>query len=294
MEADHEQSESPSFAQPSGADAFAAVRVNDAGQLIAAVPAMLRFVPTQSLVLALLTPTPGTTAPRRAIQMVVRLDLDAVTDLDNAGEVMNLLETMCQRENATATTAIAVDDRPDAEATARLAVELLRSSTVGLVHAWLVPIITAGATYRGLLDGDTAGTVNDPAASPVAFAQILDGVQIRSSRIELLDLIAVDTDAAAALAPLIDPAVEHYRTELAAAVAQDRRTTFQHDAARAVLDQIAVIGEFGCAFECLATVVAALRDVVIRDVMLGLTSTQATVRSFSAPRSTATTSTSIT
>ncbi|MFD5179362.1 DUF4192 domain-containing protein [Nocardia sp. NPDC058379] len=273
MDTDDERCESSGFAPLAEADDAAQVRIDDAGQLIAALPAIFRFVPTRSLVVALICPSADSTTPARAIPAVVRFGLDAITDPAGIEETVAQLEAICHRANATATVAVVVDDRPRAALTARLAVDLLQSAEVKLIGAWLVPTIAAGASYRSLLDGDTDGIVNDPATSPLACVQALDGVQIHSSRHELADLIAVDPTAAAALTPLIDPAVQRYRAELAAAVAADCGTAFQSDTAKAVLELIAVGCESGCTPKDLATAVAALRDVMIRDVMLGLTGT---------------------
>ncbi|GAD83394.1 hypothetical protein NCAST_19_00960 [Nocardia asteroides NBRC 15531] len=261
------------FAHRAGSGDAACVRVDDAGQLIAAVPAILRFIPTRSLVVALVSAAADSAASARAIPVVVRVDLDAVTDPARAQEPLELLDTVFRRENATATFAIVVDDRPHATATAHLVVALLQSMAVNLAHAWLVPTISAGATYRGLLDGDSDGTVNDPATSPLALALALDGVAIHHSRSQLRDLIAVDPQASAALSPLIATAVEHYRGERADAATADHGATFHRDTACAVLERISAVAESGCTPEGLATVVAALRDVVIRDVMLALTGT---------------------
>lgn len=170
--------------------------------------------------------------------------------------------------------AVIVDDRPDAAAAAHRAVKYLRGSTVGLVHAWLVPTVTAGAEYRGLLENDSDGTVEDPCASPVAFAQVLGGIQIRGSRAELVDLLTPDSDLTARVEPLIGPAVKCYRDELAAAVAEDRGNNYQRAAAESVLAQISAVGESGCTPEDLATVIAALRDRTIRDIMFGLAGTR--------------------
>ncbi len=273
MDTGHEQTESPSYARFCEVEAVAPVDLDDGGQLIAAIPSILRFAPARSLVLALLSPAADSAAGPRAIPVVVRVDLDAVTDPARSGEIAPLVEAISGREAATAAIAIVVDDRPRAAATAQRVVKLLQSSTVKLTHGWLVPTITVGASFRGLLDGDSGGTVHDPAASPLAFTQALHGIQIHNSRTELAALIAADPDSATALAPLIDPAVEHYRAELHTAIAADRGTAFQRGAVRAVFQQIATVGESGCTPQDLATVVAALRDVMVRDVMLGLAGT---------------------
>ncbi|MFJ2834291.1 DUF4192 domain-containing protein [Nocardia sp. NPDC087230] len=267
----HERPGSNSHAHLAGAAAPDHVRVDDAGQLIAAIPAMLRFVPTRSLVLAMICPTAE--APR-AIRLLVRFDLDTVTNPTETREVVAYLEWQYGNENATAALVIIVDDRPHATGTARMVIDVLRASAMKLTRAWLVPTITAGETYRALLDGDTDGTVNDPATSPLARALTPDGVQIHNSRTDLLDLIAVDPAAVAQLAPLIGPAVAAYRTGLAAALAADLGTAFRRDAARAVLDKIAVDSESGRTPNDLAAVVAALRDMRIRDAMLGLSGTR--------------------
>ncbi|MFD4432568.1 DUF4192 domain-containing protein [Nocardia sp. NPDC058497] len=273
MDADHEFSQSAADEAPPGTDAVPSTKVGTAGELIAALPAMLGFVPARSVVVALLHTIDGN-AGRREIRAVVRFDLDAVTEPDSAHQVLSMLDSMCLREGAIAAMAVIVDDRPEADATADRAVEYLRGLAVGLTHAWLVPAIAAGAQYRGLLRAGGAGTAEDPCASPLAFAQVLNGVQIRGSRDELVDLLTSDPVLVAEVEPHVGPAIARFRDGLAAAVTDERGDTYRRTAAKSVLALIAAFGETDCAPEDLATVMAALRDRTIRDIMFGLVGTE--------------------
>ncbi|MFD6391202.1 DUF4192 domain-containing protein [Nocardia sp. NPDC060259] len=273
MDADKEYSQSTGAEAARGTDAVPSRKVNSAGTLIAALPAMLGFVPARSVIIALLH-TIDESADRREIQSVVRFDLDVVIEPASAQQMLSLLDSMCLREDAIATMAVVVDDRPQAAATAGRAVKHLRGLAVGLAHAWLVPVITAGAEYRGLLEADGSGTVEDPCASPIALAQVLDGVQIRGSRDELVELLTPDPILVAEVEPHIGPAIARYRDGLTAAAIDEHGNTHQRAATKSVLALIANHSETGCAPEDLATMMAVLRDRTIRDIMFGLVGTQ--------------------
>ncbi len=230
---------------------------------------MLGFVPARSVVVALLRAFGGS-AGGREIRAVARFDLDAVTDPGATQQMLGLLDSMFLREDAVAALAVVVDDRADALTSARLVVESLRRSTVGLACAWLVPAITAGARYRGLLEADGSGVVPDTSASPVAFAQGLDGVAIRGLRDELVDLLAPDPVIVADVEPHLGPAITRHREQSAAAVTDEHCNTHQRAATEAFLALIAAIDETTPAPQDLATVTAVLHDRTVCDIMFGL------------------------
>ncbi|MGS2811542.1 DUF4192 domain-containing protein [Nocardia sp. MW-W600-9] len=279
MNADDERSTESDL----GTEADGRLKLDAPGELIASLPAMLGFFPTRSVILVLIRRSDGSDgvpAGERMVRSALRFDVDAITDLPSADEMVNRLDVICENEGAVGAMAVIVDDRPRAAETACVAVRLLREMTVGLSNAWFVRAITSGARYHGLLDVhgtglDAGGTglVADPRASPIALAQVLDGVQIRSSREEIAALLYPDPVLAAEVQPHLGPAITRYRDSLAAAVVDDQGNTHQRATAKWLLALIADFGDAGCAPADLAAVVAALRDRTIRDVMFGLAAT---------------------
>lgn len=248
------------------------LRVDDPGTLIAALPAMLGFVPERSLVAAVLrgTGAPGPTA----IEAVVRFDLDSITDPWRRDRFTACLGSICLREQAVGVLVVIVDDRmadgADVLCAATL-IEALGTEGVAVRGAWSVPTIAAGSRYRNLSDPRDSGIVGDPGASPVAVAQVVDGRQIRRSRGELTALVRADRQRCARVRTRIGPAVARYRAGLTAAARAGQTVAFQRNALEWVLWQIAdaASGEPRADRE-LARLAATLRDRPIRDAMYGL------------------------
>jgi hypothetical protein len=172
-------------------------QLNRPGALIAALPAVLGFVPEKSLVLV--------TIDRGELGCVMRVDLSP----ELPGSVGHLTEVAA---SARPEAAIAVvvdaegagcrlcnDDYRDlhealADGLAGYAIELLDFHVVDTVGA--------GGRWH-CLDG-SGGTVDDPSASPLAMAAVLDGRRLYARREELLEIIEVtDTAASNALTAAI-------------------------------------------------------------------------------------------
>lgn len=246
--------------------------VDDAGALIAAIPAMLRFTPTRSLVVPLL----GTDSGRDSdgpqfIQAVMRFDIDAVAAAAGVRYLADVLKLVCQRENMTSMMMIIVDDHPAASATANELLRHLNGAGIEPTHAWLVATITSGIEYQDLLTIGHGGLVDDPYASAVAFAHVLDGKQISGSREELADLFSTNSDLTAQVRPYLDSAAASYRTSLATAT--DRGEAHRRNSAEWILAQISAVGDAPPTASDLATIVALLRDRIIGAVMFGLGTT---------------------
>ncbi|MFC4374642.1 DUF4192 domain-containing protein [Nocardia halotolerans] len=248
------------------------LRVDEPGELIAALPAMLGFVPERSLVVAVLH---GDGRGRTtAIEAVVRFDLDSVTDPHHIDQLCACLSSICVREAATGVLAVFVDDRRESAALEALRIvtllETLDAEGIVVRGAWAVPAIAAGARFRGLLDTAT-GSVADPGASMIALSHVLDGKQIRPSRGELTALVAPDPPLCARVGDRLGSAVTRYRAGLSAAQRAGRSTAYQRRALEWVLWQIAdaASGEPRADRE-LAQLAATLRDRPIRDALYGL------------------------
>ncbi|MFD8101102.1 DUF4192 domain-containing protein [Nocardia fluminea] len=250
-------------------NAVALRRVADVGELIAAVPAMLGFFPTRSLVVALLGPYPGKEG-LVAIGAVARFDIDSAADPAETRGLTRILESACLGQNASSTLMIVVDDRPTGSTTAESLLRHLAQTGIEPSHACWVEQIAAGIEYRDLLRPGRAGRVDDPRASTVAFAQVLHGHQINASRDELTDLLAPNQDRADQVRSHLDRAVARYRDDLTAARTPDRVRDHRRDRTVWVLYQVSTAEELLSSAENLATVVALLRDRTIRDIMYGL------------------------
>ncbi|MFI6396836.1 DUF4192 domain-containing protein [Rhodococcus coprophilus] len=179
------------------------LRLTDIGELIAAVPALLGFRPTRSLVV--LTLSPATAGPgsggSATIGAVMRHDLlldgPRHTAPDRMHDAFRRFRAVCAREGAESVIAILVDDRlsdphgPDAERAHTIVEEFaasLAGADITLGGALAVPAIDAGATWFVPGRGE-CGTVPDPDASVVAAARVFDGNPIRRARSELTALL---------------------------------------------------------------------------------------------------------
>ncbi|MGW6697251.1 DUF4192 domain-containing protein [Nocardia sp. NPDC055049] len=247
--------------------------VGDAGELIAAIPAMLGFVPTRSLVMALLS-TDDTPEGAQSIRAVMRFDIDAAADLAGVRHLANVVESVCLRENLTSTMLIAVDDRPTRSTIAEDVLHHLNRAGIEPSHAWWVGEITTGVEYQDLLTLGRAGRVDDPRASTVAFAHVLEGNQIYGSRDELADLLTPNADLAAQLQPHIGAAAAHYRDNLAEATDAEHANAFRREATEWILAQISTADQMPLTAEDLVMIVALVRDRMIRDIMFGLSATE--------------------
>jgi hypothetical protein len=270
-----------------GPAAPAQLHVDDPGELIAALPAMVGFVPERSLVVAVLRAAPEhVDVP--IIDAVVRFDLDqdggsrrglAAAFAEHVGRI-------CLSENAGEVLAVIVDDRvrepaprrPDAHRTgpcgaliAALARRLVDDYEVVLGGAWAVCAIDTEQRWWSLLDADQRGTLPDPATSMVTVAHVLDGRPIHRARSELTALVAVDTALREEVAAQLDDAVTAARDRYVGAIRRGDPDGYHRRMLEHVLWQIANI-EFGTRLTAreFAELAAALRDRVVRDALFAL------------------------
>jgi hypothetical protein len=249
------------------------LRVDHPGELIAAIPAMLGFFPTRSLVVALLSTDPLPTGTE-TFQAVIRFDIDTAATPHLARQVADSVDTICLRENLASPMLIAVDDRATAATTAVDLVFALAEAGLEPRQAWWVDRIATDAEYHDLLRLGRVGRVTDPRASTVALAHVLNGRQIHGSRTELVDFLAPNPALAAQVRPLIDPAATKYRDGLAAATASGRAFPYRREATGWVLAQIGIADQTPHTAQNLARIVVLLRDRTIRDVMYSLAATR--------------------
>ncbi|KUI18364.1 hypothetical protein AU191_03725 [Mycolicibacterium acapulense] len=223
--------------------------------LIAALPAVLGFVPEKSLVLV--------TVDRGAMGCVMRVDLsDELTD-----SVEQIAEVAAAARPDSAIAVVVDEDgagcRLCNDEYRELAATLasgLADQGIELLAAHVVDRIAAGGRWHCADGCGASGTVDDPAASPLAMAAVLDGRRLYARRTELQDVIAV-TDPARARA-------------LAGPIQDARAGRSDADACSEIEEVIAAAARVseGDALpdEAVTRIAAALTDLQVRDTLYAL------------------------
>ncbi len=258
-------------------------RLDEPGDLIAAIPAMLGFQPERSLVLAVLCAAPGA-ANSALIDLVVRFDLrHPATEPPGAGTtVAAAAARVCARPGVVGVLAVLVDDELPEPGTAvahRVPVlqELerrLASHAVPIRGVWAVRAIVAGQPWWSLTVPARRGRIADPVASTVTLGRVLDGRPIHSSREELTALIAVEDALRDRVAEELDEARTRAKDRYAAAARRDDPAGFLRGELMTVLWLITNT-ESGAELSPreLADIAVALRDRAVRDAMFALAET---------------------
>ncbi len=170
------------------------------GALIAALPAVLGFVPEKSLVVV--------TAADDEMGAILRADLSRPPD-----EYVPQLAELAASSGADVAIAVVVDDEgagcpmcvDEHRELVRLLGGELAECGVELIAAHVVDQVAAGGTWVCADGCGESGMVQDPAASPITAAAVLDGRRLYARRSELVDVVAVaDPQHSAALAQVID------------------------------------------------------------------------------------------
>lgn len=161
--------------------------LNQPATLIAAVPAVLGFVPEKSLVLI--------TLERGELGCVMRVDLPAAV-LDTLEHVAEVAAA----SNPDSAVAVIVDEDgascrlcvdEHCELVATLA-DALAAHDVELLASYVVDRLQAGGRWHSAGEDSVAGTIEDPMSSPMAAAAVLDGRRLYAHRAELQEVIAID------------------------------------------------------------------------------------------------------
>jgi hypothetical protein len=240
--------------------------LNRPGALIAALPAVLGFVPEKSLVLM--------SIDDGQLGSVMRVDLSPVL-ADRIGQLAELASAAAP-EAAIA----AIVDADGAgcpkcndeyrELCATLTEELSHRDIV-LWAAYVVDRVAPGGRWRCVDARGSAGAVDDPLASPLAMAAVLDGRRLYARRTDLQAVIAVDDRARSAeLADLIGER------------AASREVAYRVDpggcARRDVEDAVAAAARVADGQQLsdseLAKLGCALADVEVRDTLYALAVSQ--------------------
>jgi Domain of unknown function (DUF4192) len=174
-------------------------RLNRPGVLIAALPAVLGFVPEKSLVLV--------TVDRGEMGCVMRVDLSD----ELIGSIEHFADVAATAKPDSAI-AVVVDDEgascrmcnDEYRQLAATLSETLAERGIELLAVHVVDRVAAGGRWHCADGCGRAGTVEDPSASPMAVAAVLDGRRLYGRRAELQEVIAVaDPVRSAALAAAI-------------------------------------------------------------------------------------------
>jgi hypothetical protein len=160
--------------------------LNRPGTMIAALPAVLGFVPEHSLVLV--------TVEDGQLGCVMRVDLSAelldslahMADMAAAGAPEAALAVIVDEDGASCR--MCLDEHREV---ARTLDAHLRAHGIELLGTYVVDELAAGGRWRDT-DGTAAtGTIEDPMSSPMAAAAVLDGRRLYARRADLQDVVAV-------------------------------------------------------------------------------------------------------
>ena len=166
------------------------VRLDELGELIAGLPGLLGFPPTDSLVLATFTAGAG-----------FQLGPTVRVDLPEPGDRLELVQQLCgaleQNQVAAAVAVVVGGGRGDPPALphrglARLFAQEVTDLGVRLVHSAWVPTIARDVTWWCYEDKECTGQVRDPETSALAVLQAVAGTVTYASRGEMADVLAPD------------------------------------------------------------------------------------------------------
>lgn len=232
--------------------------LNRPASLIAALPAVLGFVPQKSLVLV--------TLDRGELGCVMRVDLSA----DLPGSVDHVAEVAAAAAPEAAIAVIVDEDgascRMCNDEHRQLAVtltEALAEHGIEMVATHVVDRVAAGGRWHCVDGCGSGGVIDDPAASPLAAAAVLDGRRLYSQRAELLRVIEPDPAGGAGLVEAIG------RTEVARSTGRS-----DADARRDVEAAIAAAGRLAAGADLaeaeLCALACSLTDGRVRDALYAL------------------------
>lgn len=236
--------------------------LNRPGALVAALPAVLGFVPEKSLILVPLD--------AGELASVLRVDLSAELS-DRLGH----LAEVAAASGPEAAVAVIVDADGAAcpvcneeyrQLCAALSEELSQRDIV-LVAAHVVDRVAAGGRWHCVDGCGAGGDVDDPSASPLAMAAVLDGRRLYARRTDLQAVITVDERAGSAE---LAAAIEHHAAAREAACRADPDGCGRRDVENAMAVAARLAGGQPLCDAELATLGCALTDVQVRDTLYAL------------------------
>lgn len=242
----------------------AQIRLDNPGDTIAAIPAVLGFVPQSSLVIVSLE--------QNRIGAVLRVDL-ADDPIGNAAQIA----AVTAASGADNTILVVVDNdgalcpmcNEDHRRLGEALAAALVDEGVGMAALWVVDAVAAGGTWQclGGVGQGTRGRVEDPSCSAMAAAAVLGGRRLYGKREELLDVIAVDNPArTAALTGVLEDCKRKRDNDL--------RTNPDDSQSRSVVDAMTAVALVTGGAELddsqIADLACSLADGTVRDALYGL------------------------
>jgi hypothetical protein len=164
--------------------------LNRPGALIAALPAVLGFIPEKSLVLV--------TLDRGEMGAVMRVDLsprladtvDGIAEVAAAVRPDAVIAVIVDADGA-----LCPECAEDFRELSRVLTDVFALQEITLLAVHVVDRIAAGGSWHCADMCGARGTVDDPSSSPLAMAAVLDGRRLYARREDLLEVIEV-TDTA--------------------------------------------------------------------------------------------------
>lgn len=232
------------------------------GALIAALPAVLGFVPEKSMVLV--------TLEAGEMGAVMRADLSA-----NLADNIARLAEIAATAGAEDVVAVIVDADGALcpmcdDDHRRLAVALSESLLdhgAQLLAVHVVDRVEVGGTWRCIDGCGAAGTVEDPGASPLAAAAVLEGRRLYGTRADLHAVIAVDDPVRTAT--LAEP-IARGAAEREACWRSNPNNTGRRDVQAVIELAGRVLDGRQPSDDELAAVACGLTDIVVRDTLYAL------------------------
>jgi hypothetical protein len=236
--------------------------LNRPGALIAALPAVLGFVPENSLVLVSLDDG--------ELGSVMRVDLSTEL-IDRVGH----LAEIAAAAGPEAAIAVIVDAdgahcpgcNEEHRQLCTVLTEALSQYDIELLAAHVVDRVALGGRWHCVDGCGAGGAVDDPSASPLAAAAVLDGRRLYPRRADLQAVIAVDDPARSA--GLAD-AVRLQAAKRDVAHRADPAGCGRRDAENAIAAASRVAGGAALSGAELAGLGCALSDVQVRDTLYAL------------------------
>ncbi|MEE6139506.1 DUF4192 domain-containing protein [Mycobacterium sp. 050128] len=236
--------------------------LNRPGALIAALPAVLGFVPENSLVLVSLD--------RGELGAVLRVDLSD----ELVGGIGHLAEVTAAAAPEAAIAVIVNDEgahcpqcNEEYRQLCAMLAEVLSEHNIELLAAHVVDRVARGGRWHCVDGCGASGTVDDPSASPLAAAAVLEGRRLYSRRADLLAVLAVEDPARSAA--LAGPLGEQAATR-AAEHRADPAGCCRRDVERAIAAAGRVVGGRSLSDDELAALGCALHDAQVRDTLYAL------------------------
>jgi hypothetical protein len=236
--------------------------LNRPGALIAALPAVLGFVPENSLVLVSLDDG--------GLGSVMRVDLSE----ELVNRVGHLAEVAAAAEPE-AVIAVIVDDEgapcPGCNEEYRqlcaVLTEALSQHDIEVWAAHVVDRVAAGGRWHCVDGCGSSGAVDDPSASPLAAAAVLEGRRLYPRRADLQAVIAVDDPARSAELAV---ALTQQAARREVAHRADPAGCSRRDVENAVAAAARVAGAQSLSDAELAELGCALHDAQVRDTLYAL------------------------